>query len=169
ALKASQTDLLTGLPNRRHVLEQLDQALAEQDATGSSLCIAVIDIDRFKAINDGHGHDAGDAVLRHFAEICRERVRGQAVLGRMGGEEFLLLLPGLAAHEASCIVARIRDGFPPARLLEDGLDLPYTFSAGITEAWAGDDRSSILRRADRALYAAKGEGRNCTRISPAAE
>lgn len=169
ALKASQTDLLTGLPNRRHILELLDHALAEHEATGSSLCIAVIDIDRFKAINDGHGHDAGDTVLRHFADIYRNRVRMQDVLGRMGGEEFLLLLPGAVAHDAFRIIARIREGFPPARLIEDGIDLPYTFSAGIAEALVGDDRSSILRRADRALYAAKGEGRNCTKVSFATE
>jgi diguanylate cyclase (GGDEF)-like protein len=169
ALKASQTDLLTGLPNRRHILEQLDDALNGQEATGRSLCIAVIDIDRFKAINDAHGHDAGDTVLRHFADTCRGRVRAQDVLGRMGGEEFLLILPGAETNAAARIIDRIRDCFPPARLIEDGFDLPYTFSAGVTEALVGDDRSSILRRADRALYAAKGEGRNCTRVAMAAE
>jgi diguanylate cyclase len=129
----------------------------------------VIDIDHFKAINDGHGHDAGDTVLRHFAEVCRERVRAQDVVGRMGGEEFLLLLPDVGTDDASRIIDRIRQGFPPARLVEDGFDLPYTFSAGITEAMVDDDRSSILRRADRALYAAKGAGRSCTRIAAAAE
>jgi diguanylate cyclase (GGDEF)-like protein len=169
ALKASQTDLLTGLPNRRHILEQLDGALAEHEATGASLCIAVIDIDHFKASNDTHGHDAGDTVLRHFAEICREGARAQDVLGRMGGEEFLLILPGAGASDASRVIGRIREGFAPARLVEDGIDLPYTFSAGVAEARPGDDRSSILRRADRALHAAKGEGRNCTRIGVAAQ
>jgi diguanylate cyclase len=169
ALEASRTDLLTRLPNRRHILEQLDDALAEREATGADLCIAVIDIDHFKTINDGYGHDAGDAVLRHFAETCRERVRAQDVLGRMGGEEFLLVFPGAGSDDASRIVGRIREGFPPARLVEDGIDLPYTFSAGIAQAQPGDDRSSILRRADRAMYAAKGEGRDCTRVSPAAK
>ncbi|ANY82384.1 hypothetical protein BB934_29190 (plasmid) [Microvirga ossetica] len=169
ALKASQTDLLTGLASRRHILEQLDGMLAEHEASGSKLCIAVIDIDHFKAINDGHGHDAGDTVLRHFADMYRERVRAQDMLGRMGGEEFLLILPGAGADDAFRIIDRIRDRFPPAWLVEDGIDLSYTFSAGITEALKGDDRSSILRRADRALYAAKGEGRNCTTISVAAE
>jgi diguanylate cyclase (GGDEF)-like protein len=169
ALKASQTDQLTGLPNRRHVLERLDGALAAYEATGSKLSIALIDIDHFKAINDVHGHDAGDTVLRHFAGTCLERVREQDVLGRMGGEEFLLVLPGAQASEASGIVGRIRDGYPAARLVEEGFDVPYTFSAGVAEAMAGDDRSSILRRADRALYAAKGEGRNCTMIGVAAE
>ncbi len=169
ALVASRTDQLTGLPNRRYVLERSDGALAESEATGSKLSVAVIDIDHFKAINDTHGHDAGDTVLRHFASLCRERVRDQDVLGRMGGEEFLLILPGTWAGEATGIVGRIREGDPAARLAEDGFDLSYTFSAGIAEAMAGDDRSSILRRADRALYAAKGQGRNCTKIDVAAE
>jgi diguanylate cyclase (GGDEF)-like protein len=86
----------------------------------------------------------------------------------MGGEEFLLILPGAGSSDASGIINRIRQGFPPARLIEEGIDLPYTFSAGIAETLPDDDRSSMLRRADRALYAAKGEGRNCTRVSLAA-
>jgi GGDEF domain-containing protein len=73
------------------------------------------------------------------------------------------------ARDASRIIGRIREGYPPARLIEDGIDLPYTFSAGIAEARPGDDRSWILRRADRALYAAKREGRNCTMVGVAAE
>jgi diguanylate cyclase len=87
----------------------------------------------------------------------------------MGGEEFLLILPGTGYDEAIRIIDRIRDGFPSARWDGDGIDLPYTFSAGIAESLPGDDRSSILRRADRALYAAKSEGRNCTRIGLAGE
>lgn len=165
ALKASRTDQLTGLPNRRHILGLLDEALAANEDTESGLCVAVIDIDYFKAINDTHGHEAGDAVLEHFAHSCRERVREQDRLGRTGGEEFLLLLPKLRLDDAMRILDRIRDGFPPAVLGHSGLELSYTFSAGVTEALPDDDRSSILRRADRALYAAKEEGRNRTRIS----
>jgi diguanylate cyclase len=169
ALLASQTDPLTGLPNRRHILQVLVGALAEHAATGSGLSIAVIDIDRFKAINDAHGHEAGDAVLRHFADVCRGRVREGDVLGRMGGEEFLLVFPGTGPNQASGIVDQIREGFPPARLTGEGIGLPCSFSAGIAEVQPGDDRSSILRRADRALYAAKEDGRNCTMIGVAAE
>ena len=164
ALKASQTDLLTALPNRRHILGLLDEALAANENTGAGLCIAVIDIDHFKAINDTHGHEAGDAVLEHFAQSCRDRVRAQDHLGRTGGEEFLLLLPEVSLDDAVRILDRIRDGFPAAVLEHSGLELPCTFSAGVTEALPDDDRSSILRRADRALYAAKDEGRNRTRI-----
>jgi diguanylate cyclase (GGDEF)-like protein len=164
ALKASQTDQLTGLPNRRHILGLLDEALAANEGTGSGLCVAVIDIDHFKAINDAHGHEAGDAVLEHFARSCRERVRTQDHLGRTGGEEFLLLLPEVRLDDAHGIIDRIRDSFPAALLEHSRLELPCTFSAGVTEALPDDDRSSILRRADRALYAAKEEGRNRTRI-----
>ncbi len=164
ALKASQTDQLTGLPNRRHILGLLDEALAANEATGSGLCIAVIDIDHFKAINDAHGHEAGDAVLEHFARSCRARVRVQDQLGRTGGEEFLLLLPEVGLDHAARIIDRIRDGFPPAVLEHSGLELPCTFSAGLTKALPDDDRSSVLRRADRALYTAKDEGRNRTRL-----
>jgi diguanylate cyclase (GGDEF)-like protein len=169
ALKASRTDQLTGLPNRRHILELLDAALAANEGTGSGLCIAVIDIDRFKAINDAHGHEAGDAVLEHFARFCRGRVRTQDHLGRMGGEEFLLLLPGVRLDESVRIIDRIRDGFPPAVLGHGERELPCTFSAGVTEALPDDDRSSILRRADRALYAAKDEGRNRTKVGSGGE
>jgi len=164
ALMASRTDQLTGLPNRRRILDVLDEALATDKATESRLCIAVIDIGQFKAINDAHGHEAGDGVLRHFADLCHERIQRQDMLGRMGGAEFLVVLPGTKPIEAEAIIGRIRDGFPLARLINDGIDLLYTFSAGIAEAVAGDDRSSILRRADRALYTAKATGRNCTRI-----
>jgi len=164
ALKASQTDQLTRLPNRRHILALLDEALAANDANGSSLCIAMIDIDHFKAINDAHGHEAGDAVLEHFAQTCRARMRTQDQLGRTGGEEFLLVLPQVRLNEAVRIIDRIRDGFPPAVLRHGRLELACTFSAGVTEALPDDDRSSILSRADRALYAAKEEGRNRTRI-----
>ena len=169
ALKASRTDQLTGLPNRRHILGLLDEALAAHEGTESVLCVAVIDIDRFKAINDAHGHEAGDTVLEHFARTCRERVRAQDHLGRTGGEEFLLLLPDVGLEGAVRIIDRIRDGFPPAVLGHGGLELPCTFSAGVTEALPDDDRSSILRRADRALYAAKEEGRNRTRIGSEGE
>jgi diguanylate cyclase (GGDEF)-like protein len=165
ALKASRTYQLTGLPNRRHILGLLDESLATNEATGSGLCVAVIDIDHFKAFNDAHGHEAGDVVLEHFARTCRERVRVQDPLGRTGGEEFLLLLPGVDLEHAVRLIDRIRDGFPQAVLGHSGLELPCTFSAGVTDALPEDDRSYILRRADRALYTAKEEGRNRTRIS----
>ena len=126
--------------------------------------MASIDIDLFKTINDAYGHDAGDTVLRHFACVCTERMRTQDCLGRMGGEEFLLLLPETKIEDALDLINVIRQDFPAALLAEEGIDLAYTFSAGLTEALPGETRSSILRRADRALYTAKTEGRNRTKI-----
>jgi diguanylate cyclase (GGDEF)-like protein len=164
ALLASRTDPLTGLPNRRRILELLDEALAASGLAGPSLCLAVIDIDQFKAINDTYGHDAGDKVLQHFVHESRERLRPQDRLGRIGGEEFLLLLPDVRLNEAVRLIEQLRENFPSATLNDCALDLPYTFSVGVTEALPHDDRSSTLYRADRALYAAKREGRNCIKV-----
>jgi diguanylate cyclase (GGDEF)-like protein len=169
ALSASRTDLLTGLPNRRHILELLDGALEEGARAGSELCVAIIDIDNFKTINDTYGHDAGDTVLQHFSSACRSRLRPHDHLGRTGGEEFLVLLPGVSLDEAVRIMEGARENLPPALLKIDGSELPFTFSAGITQAISHDDLSSILRRADRALYAAKADGRNCIRTALEAE
>jgi len=166
ALLASRTDPLTGLPNRRRILELLDEEFSAGRHRGSGLCAAVIDIDRFKAINDTYGHDAGDSVLRHFAHACRGFLKGRGMLGRLGGEEFLLVLPGYGARESMRLIGRIRDGFPPATITENGIELPYAFSAGIAEASPEDGRTSLLRRADGALYLAKEEGRNRTRVAP---
>ena len=115
-------------------------------------------------INDGHGHEAGDTVLKQFAAVCQSRLRPQDYLGRMGGEEFLLLLLETRLNDAVRTFGRIRTEFPPATL-NGGCDLPYTFSAGITDALTQDDCISILGRADRALYTAKRDGRNRTRLA----
>lgn len=165
ALVASRTDLLTGLPNRRRILELLDEALDGNAPSTCALCVTLIDIDWFKAINDTYGHDAGDTVLRHFSTLCRERIGPLAQIGRTGGEEFLMLLPSTGLEEAVHAIDRIRAEFPPAPLAHHGIDLPYTFSAGITKALDQDDGSAILRRADRALYMAKASGRSCTRTA----
>jgi diguanylate cyclase len=164
ALLASRTDPLTGLPNRRYILELLDEALAAGTLSGSGPCTAIIDIDRFKDINDTYGHDAGDVVLQHFAQVCRERLPPGNHLGRIGGEEFLLLLTDIRLNDAARVIDAVRAGFPHATLPDHATHRPVAFSAGLTEALPHDDRSSILYRADRALYAAKAEGRNCTRI-----
>jgi diguanylate cyclase (GGDEF)-like protein len=164
AVAASRTDLLTGLPNRRHILEMFDAALAASKATGSGLCIAMVDIDNFKAINDAHGHGAGDAVLQRFACVCRESLMGHGYVGRMGGEEFLLIFPNTSLSDAACIVEQVRQGCASAKVEDDAAAPSYTFSAGLAEAFPHDDRTSTLQRADRALYAAKREGRNRSAI-----
>jgi diguanylate cyclase len=164
ALVAARIDFLTDLPNRRHTLELLNEMLAAKEVAGSSLCVAVIDIDQFKAINDTYGHDAGDTVLQHFAQVCRERLRPQDYVGRLGGEEFLFLLPDLRLNEAVRLIEHTREDYPSARLKDHAFDVPYAFSAGVTEVLRHDDQSSVLYRADKALYAAKRQGRNCTKV-----
>nr|WP_246388932.1 sensor domain-containing diguanylate cyclase [Microvirga mediterraneensis] len=164
AVLASQTDLLTGLPNRRHIMELLDEALVASTASGSSLCVTMIDIDRFKVINDTHGHDAGDAVLRHFASVSRETLGKQESIGRMGGEEFLLILPDTSLIDAARLIEQIRQQCARGQPWNGEIVRSYSFSAGLVEAHPGDDRNTILNRADRALYAAKRQGRNRTKL-----
>jgi diguanylate cyclase (GGDEF)-like protein len=164
AIRASLTDLLTGLPNRRHILELLEDALAANAASGSSLCVAMIDIDRFKAINDTHGHDAGDTVLRHFASASSEKLGRQDAIGRMGGEEFLLILPNTSLIDAARIIEQIRQECAEGKLQNGEVTRSHSFSAGLVEAQPRDDRNSILSRADRALYTAKRQGRNRTKL-----
>ncbi|TCZ60844.1 GGDEF domain-containing protein [Roseicella aquatilis] len=160
AILASRTDVLTGLPNRRYILELLDAALAGENRATSRLCIAILDLDRFKDINDAHGHETGDAVLRHFTASCRVRLRQGDHLGRLGGEEFLALIPGASLRDAVRLMDRVREGFPAIDLGAGRPGLRYTFSAGLAEAAPGDDRRTLLMRADHALYGAKAAGRN---------
>jgi diguanylate cyclase (GGDEF)-like protein len=114
----------------------------------------LIDLDEFKNINDTHGHAAGDEVLRHFVAHCQAQLRPQDQFGRIGGEEFLLVLPHTQAADAWVATERLRLTLEPA----DGLR--YTFSAGVAGACQGDALNALLERADAALYEAKRSGRN---------
>lgn len=161
AIRASQTDDLTGVSNRRFVMERLEDMLraaeTPPEATGS---IALLDIDRFKLINDRYGHQAGDRVLCDFAARVQAQVRRADCFGRVGGEEFLLLLPQTPIRQATAIVERMLAELrrsPPPRDLPG---LAYSFSAGIAEAGPGDTASQLYARADQALYAAKSRGRS---------
>jgi len=166
ALHASRTDALTGLPNRRHMMELLQQALDEHARTQQPLCVALIDLDAFKSVNDRYGHDTGDEVLRYFAEYCTQQLRPQDRFGRLGGEEFVLLLPGLALARALEVLDGLRAGIPSLRPRSAAeTTLTYTFSAGLAEARADERLVGLLQRTDRALYMAKQGGRN--RVLPA--
>ena len=152
-------DELTKLANRRHMNELLEQEERRRDTGSSPTCIAVLDIDFFKRINDRFGHAAGDNVLRDFAQATRAELREGDVLARWGGEEFLLMLPNTVPANARTVLERMR-----ARVaaLEpcDGAAERVSFSAGLS-VWRPDEPiDETVNRADKALYAAKAAGRN---------
>lgn len=159
-------DELTGLPNRRHFLGRLEAETARARRNGSPLCLATLDIDHFKRINDVYGHPAGDAVLRQLASIIREKIRLEDSAARMGGEEFALLLPNTSTHQASLVCDRLRAAVA-SRLFE----LPgrgsvrVTLSTGVAALNASDDSDSLISRSDAALYEAKAGGRNQVRLA----
>jgi diguanylate cyclase (GGDEF)-like protein len=152
------TDELTGVSNRRHMHEML--ADEERHAPPRPACIALLDIDFFKRINDLHGHAAGDTVLRTVALRLREDLRRGAMLARWGGEEFLVLLPAVPLDEAYAFIESVRAGM--ANLVVPGGDsaLRVSFSAGLAARHGAESFSDTIRRADKALYRAKAAGRN---------
>ena len=155
-------DELTGLSNRRRALELL--AYEERRAVRQPVdaCIAMIDLDLFKAVNDKHGHGAGDDVLRTFARHAGTVLREADILARWGGEEFLLLMPNTSKAEAERVIKRLRDIFSRAGQWHWNPDLVVTFSAGLTTQRHGETSEVTITRADEALYRAKARGRNST-------
>lgn len=158
ALRDAITDPLTGLNNRRYAEERIGRVLAQPTAQPAAL--AVIDLDHFKRVNDTHGHAAGDELLVHFARQLLASTRRDDVCGRIGGEEFVLLLPRTPLAQALTVIERLLDGVRAARPLAAWPEFSYTASAGVTVMQPGDTVASWLERADRALYAAKHAGRD---------
>jgi diguanylate cyclase (GGDEF)-like protein len=153
-------DDLTGLATRRHFLEQLDLMAADARRADQPLTLAMIDIDHFKPINDQYGHAVGDAVLVAIGAACRTAVRGDDVIGRLGGEEFAMLMP-LTDHETAYrIVDRLREAVAAIAIPtgESGA-VSVTISVGMA-MFAGQQIDRLLLDADQALYSAKKTGRN---------
>jgi diguanylate cyclase (GGDEF)-like protein len=159
------TDGLTGLHNRRFMIEAFPRQLERCLRGQKPVSLLMLDVDHFKAYNDGHGHQAGDAVLRNVARVLHAAVRPDDLLCRYGGEEFSVLLPGASASVAVEAAERLRAAVAAALIVdpEGRLLPPVTVSIGLAEAIAGDALDDLTRRADRALYRAKGDGRNCVR------
>jgi two-component system, cell cycle response regulator len=156
----SRTDALTGLRNRRHVEEYLTKLVSLARRNVEPIAVLIVDIDHFKSVNDGHGHDAGDAVLREVAGRMVDSVRLEDMVGRWGGEEFLVVLPNTAAQGAAELAERLRQvvAGEPCRL-PDGGAVPVTISLGCA-ASVIDDAATLARSADAAMYEAKESGRN---------
>ncbi|MED5548976.1 MAG: PleD family two-component system response regulator [Pseudomonadota bacterium] len=169
SLEMAVTDPLTGLHNRRYINSRLRQALASADNGGAPVSVLIADIDHFKSINDLYGHEAGDTVLREFAERIQKAMRALDLASRYGGEEFLVLMPAAGLAEARIAAERLRSVVADAPfLLEDGTDIAVTVSVGLAQALPGEGVEAVLRRADQALYTAKNEGRNQVQVASAA-
>jgi diguanylate cyclase (GGDEF)-like protein len=162
AIAVANTDVLTGIGNRRYVLGRLEQMLGALQRADDQLSVVVADLDRFKDINDRLGHPAGDTILQDFARRAQHLLRATDTVGRVGGEEFMMLLPALGCGQAEKIIDRLHVEVRLARPLNLLPDDGYTFSAGIADARAGESLEGVFRRADAALYQAKSKGRNRT-------
>ncbi len=155
-------DPLTGLGNRRLLDARMPALIADCRRRGRPLAVMALDIDRFKSVNDTFGHDAGDEVLRTFAARVRNVVRESDLACRLGGEEFVVLMPDADLTLAARIAERVRRGveMEPFAIERGAQRIPVTVSVGLTGADPEADASQLLRRADRALYRSKAEGRN---------
>jgi two-component system cell cycle response regulator len=160
-------DALTGLANRRHILTQLTSFVSGARRHGRPLSVAIIDVDRFKDVNDRHGHQAGDAVLVAATAALRSHLRAEDHLGRLGGEEFLAVLPDTDADAAAAVMERMRAEVSRTTVDHEGLLLHVTVSIGMATWEADEPPEMLLRRADEALYAAKAAGRDRAQSAPA--
>ena len=162
-IELSIIDPLTGLYNRRYMMDQLKQLLDRSSQSDESLSIAAFDIDHFKRVNDTYGHDVGDVVLEEFARRLNENVRPTDIVCRPGGEEFLVIMPATPGDKACFAAERVRRSIADAPFLvpEQDLHLEITVSAGVaTDEYSEQSTDTLLKQADDALYRAKKAGRN---------
>lgn len=157
----ARTDALTGLPNRRALDDELNRRMAAYRRQGTPMGVLLVDVDRFKGVNDTYGHHIGDQVLKAVAECLRQTVRDCDLLARYGGEEFAVLVAGEAKDEFIQAAERLRQFVEQHPVRYEGIELQTTISCGVAEARDGEEVAFLLRRADEALYASKSGGRNC--------
>lgn len=157
----STQDELTGLPNRRFMQARLTQEIAQAERNGSDFCIALADIDRFKAINDRFGHPFGDHVITRFGAILEAQAGPKGCVVRLGGEEFAVLLPGSSLDNAVATASRMQRAFALERWLHIETDDQFTASFGLALVKDQESIADAIGRADRLLYAAKRAGRDC--------
>jgi two-component system cell cycle response regulator len=157
------TDPLTGLPNRRAIDAWTTGQLSAAVRHNFPIWVAMADLDRFKSINDTHGHDAGDAVLKRFAEILKSNIRKSDICGRLGGEEFLVVITHIEKKNVTIVVERVRKQLEGEKFSVAGHTFGATASFGLAgfHGTASPDFSDLVTRADAALYSAKHKGRNC--------
>ncbi|MEZ5736187.1 MAG: GGDEF domain-containing protein [Novosphingobium sp.] len=159
----AEIDHLTGLPNRRAFEAHLEQQYLEADAAIEPLSVAFCDIDNFKRINDTHGHEAGDRVIKVIADTLAKIANNSCFIARHGGEEFVLLFRNMSIADAKARLDEVREQLAERRLINRKNDVPFgqiTFSGGVADVFAFQDPGAALRAADEALYIAKENGRN---------
>lgn len=161
----SETDVLSSLFNRRGFERRVRTALSEAQAGDIPICLIICDLDYFKQINDTYGHATGDKVIAGFAAILKLVSDREKIVARIGGEEFAVLLPGSISQTARHYAEDVRLAFSGFKLTELAGNDSFTASFGIAEFQAGEGFSSMMRRADHALYEAKKAGRNCVRLA----
>jgi diguanylate cyclase (GGDEF)-like protein len=160
----ARTDFLTGLYNRRYIIERLEMLLEQARLHKLVFSLFMIDIDHFKQINDTFGHEAGDVVLQEIAQIMTKNIRFEEVIGRFGGEEFIAIVPEVGLVEAEIIADRLRKQIDTHIFTIGPQNIKITVSIGVSQ-WStknNDDIQSLIARIDKALYMAKEKGRNCT-------
>ena len=160
AVEAARTDMLTGLPNRRAFYSDGAREMERAARYGRPVSLIMLDLDRFKQVNDTHGHSVGDEVLKHLAAVLQREKRVNDLVGRLGGEEFALILPETSEEEAAQIAQRLRQGLAAQPYLRGGAIIRVSASFGVTRQRPGDSIETLLDRADKALYQAKEAGRD---------
>jgi len=169
-LMMAVTDPLTGLYNRRYANNHLESLIARHQPGSHGLAAMVLDLDRFKSVNDRHGHRAGDEVLREFARRLGENMRGIDLVSRVGGEEFLVVMPDILPEDAQRVAERVRGAIENAgfELTDIAVPLSVTVSIGLAFHHPDEAGSDLIQRADAALYASKNSGRNMVTLAAAA-
>lgn len=153
-------DQLTGSLNRRGLDDVFERESARADRRNTPLCVALLDLDNFKRLNDTYGHMAGDAALRHLVKVVRETLRAVDVIARFGGEEFLILLPETTVEAAAAAMVRVQRELTRHFFLHDNEKMLITFSCGVALRHPHEEQESLMKRADRAMYQAKQSGKN---------
>ena len=162
SIELALVDPLTGLNNRRFLDNHLATMLDQAHRRRAPLSLMIFDIDHFKRVNDTHGHGCGDEVLKGFADRLRRIIRGGDLLCRLGGEEFVIVMPNASVELAARVAERTRSAIETEPFVIDrsGRTIPITVSVGVAGRGRDSDADSLYRRADRALYRSKSEGRN---------
>jgi diguanylate cyclase (GGDEF)-like protein len=165
--RLATVDSMTGVCNRRHFMVLAEAEWTRFQRYHRPFSLLLFDIDRFKSINDGFGHDAGDRAIVHVCQVCNANRRSSDTIGRVGGDEFAVLLLETDAAQAEVVAERLRRAVEDHPLAVDGAAITLTVSVGLAQATLGQASvDSVMKLADQALYLAKARGRNCVARAP---